>query len=88
MAVNNMGADKQANITAGYTLFNSLPRPKTTDELLSGFGANRLPKTADDLIDYINTPKAKSSPKPAASTQPKGLGTIVVGGKKWSEVNE
>jgi hypothetical protein len=88
MAVNNMGADKQANITAGYTLFNSLPRPKTTDELLSGFGANRAPKTADDLINYINAPKAKSAPKPAASTQPQGLGTIVVGGKKWSEVNE
>jgi hypothetical protein len=88
MAVNNMGADKQANITAGYTLFNSLPRPKTTDELLSGFGANRAPKTADDLINYINAPKAKSAPKPAASTQPQGLGTIVVGGKKWSEVNK
>jgi hypothetical protein len=88
MAVNNMGADKQSNITAGYTLFNSLPRPKTTDELLSGFGANRAPKTADDLINYIGAPKAKSAPKQAASTQTKGLGTIVVGGKKWSEVNE
>ena len=88
MAVNNMGADKQSNITAGYTLFNSLPRPKTTDELLSGFGANRAPKTADDLINYIGAPKAKSAPKPAASTQTEGLGTIVVGGKKWSEVNE
>jgi hypothetical protein len=88
MAVGNMGKDKQSNITTGYALFNSLPRPKTTDELLSGFGANRAPKTAEDLINYIGAPKAKSAPKPAASTQTEGLGTIVVGGKKWSEVNE
>jgi hypothetical protein len=88
MAVGNMGKDKQSNITTGYALFNSLPRPKTNEELLSGFGATRAPKTAGDLIDYIGAPKAKSAPKPATATQTKGLGTIVVGGKKWSEVNE
>jgi hypothetical protein len=87
MAVNNMGPDKQANITTGYTLFNSLPRPKTTDELLSGFGAERAPKTADDLINYIGTPSAKSAPqKQVAPAKEQGIGTIVVGGKKWAPV--
>lgn len=81
MAVGNMGKDKQANISTGYALFNSLPRPKTNEELLSGFGANRAPKTADDLINYIGTPSPKSAPAPASSKKP-----IVSAGKNWMPI--
>jgi hypothetical protein len=81
MAVNNMGPDKQANISTGYALFNSLPRPKTSDELLSGFGANRAPKTADDLINYVGAPKQKPSPAPVSTKKP-----IVSAGKNWMPI--
>jgi hypothetical protein len=82
MAVGNMGKDKQANISTGYTLFNSLPRPKTTEELLSGFGANRAPKTAGDLMNYVGAPKQKAAPAPVSANKP-----IVSAGKNWTPVD-
>ncbi len=81
MAVNNMGPDKQMNITTGYALFNSLPRPKTTDELLSGFGATRAPKTAGDLINYVGAPKQKAAAAPVSKNKP-----IISGGKSWTPI--
>jgi hypothetical protein len=61
MSVGNMGKDKQANISTGYALFNSLPRPKTNEELFSGLGIKKVPNTIDELMSSLNAPKAQGS---------------------------